>query len=146
MKYKYIPDTTKERAYIFDIDGTLADIGTRNPYDFDKVDEDTVVHNVRTILVDLMARGNHIILFTGRNEVCKDKTIRWLMDNQIPFSKLIMRSLGDTRKDWVMKQHMFESDIAPYYNVTGVFDDRDCVVKMWREIGLTCLQPNYGAF
>ena len=31
-------------------------------------------------------------------------------------------------------------------NVEAVFDDRDKVVNMWRENGLTCMQVAYGNF
>ena len=32
------------------------------------------------------------------------------------------------------------------HEVVAVFDDRDKVVKMWREIGLTCMQVAPGNF
>ena len=32
------------------------------------------------------------------------------------------------------------------YNVLGVFDDRDQVVSVWRSLGLTCFQVNWGNF
>lgn len=41
---------------------------------------------------------------------------------------------------------MYETQIAPYYRVTAVFDDRQQVVDMWREIGLTCCQVAPGNF
>jgi hypothetical protein len=31
-------------------------------------------------------------------------------------------------------------------DVVAVFDDRDKVVNMWRENGLTCMQVAYGNF
>jgi len=145
MKYKYKPDKSRPSVYIFDIDGTLADMGKRHPYDFDKVDEDTLIEPVADMLRSL-AEKNQIVLLTGRNEVCRDKTMQWLKDNNILYNQLLMRNMGDVRKDAIMKQHFFEEELAPYYNVLGVFDDRDICVKMWREIGLTCYQPAYGNF
>jgi len=42
---------------------------------------------------------------------------------------------------------MFETHIRNKYFVEMVIDDRDQVVAMWRkELGLTCLQVDYGDF
>ena len=40
-----------------------------------------------------------------------------------------------------MQEHNF--DIG---NVLGVFEDRDRVVKMWRDLGITCFQVAEGDF
>lgn len=45
-----------------------------------------------------------------------------------------------------MKKEIYEKYIKGKYNVMGVFDDRDRVVEMWRSIGLTCFQVDYGKF
>ncbi len=39
-----------------------------------------------------------------------------------------------------VKEEMFRTKIEPRYEVAGVIDDRDRLVKMWRRIGLVCLQ------
>ena len=57
-----------------------------------------------------------------------------------------MRQNSDRRPDDVIKAEIYETCIEPYYNVLYVFDDRDRVVKMWREKGLTCLQVAEGNF
>ena len=36
--------------------------------------------------------------------------------------------------------------ILDKYNVAFVLDDRDQVVRVWRDLGLTCLQVDYGDF
>ena len=83
---------------------------------------------------------------TGRDGICEKETAEWLTKNLIPYNGLVMRTAGDNRKDNIVKLELFKKHIADNYNVMGVFDDRDSVVKMWRDIGLTCLQANYGAF
>ena len=61
------------------------------------------------------------------------------------YKKLVMRKTGDYRKDSIVKREMFEEHIEGKYNVLFVLDDRNQVVDMWRkELGLTCLQCNYG--
>jgi hypothetical protein len=57
-----------------------------------------------------------------------------------------MRTDGDDRNDGIIKTEIFDKYIRNIYNVIAVFDDRDSVVKAWRNIGLLCLQVNYGDF
>jgi hypothetical protein len=57
-----------------------------------------------------------------------------------------MRTEGDHRSDDIVKKEIYEKRIAPWYDVVAVFDDRDKVVKMWRDLGLLCCQVYYGDF
>jgi hypothetical protein len=58
-----------------------------------------------------------------------------------------MRAEKDNRKDSIIKRELFDKHIRDKYHVDFVLDDRDQVVRMWRrELGLTCLQVNYGNF
>jgi hypothetical protein len=59
---------------------------------------------------------------------------------------LLMRPEGDHRSDEVVKKEIWEKKIKPWYDVVAVFDDRDRVVKMWRDEGLLCVQSYYGDF
>lgn len=135
----------KQNAFIFDIDGTLSIIGDRSPYDFSRVGEDTVNESVLNILNSLK-NDNNIIIVSGREETCMDETRKWLEDNDIYFDDIIMRKEGDKRKDSIVKEEIYHEFIEPKFNIIGVFDDRDQVVDMWRSLGLTCLQVNYGKF
>lgn len=57
------------------------------------------------------------------------------------------RSVEDRgRPDDDVKYDMFYREVAHRFNVLYVIDDRDKVVKMWRDIGLTCAQVAYGDF
>lgn len=58
----------------------------------------------------------------------------------------ILRGFNDYRDDPIIKQEIYETYIKPYTDVDYVFDDRDRVVKMWRDIGLRCLQVQEGDF
>ena len=60
--------------------------------------------------------------------------------------ELFMRPTGDTRKDSILKKEIYDNHIKGKYNVKYVLDDRDSVVEMWREQGLTCLQVAPGDF
>lgn len=139
-----------KHIYIFDIDGTVAEKGDRSPYDWEKVDEDKPKENVIQIARILNKSGYYIFFFSGRDEICREKTEKWICMhfNWDPGDfRLEMRKKGDMRKDTIVKKEMFEQHIKDKFYVAAVFDDRDAVVQLWRrEIGLTCLQVNYGNF
>lgn len=136
----------KQNCYIFDIDGTLAKMNGRSPYDYTKVDTDIPNHNITMIARLLSQSMLPIIIVSGRESSCKDDTINWLNKNSIPFNALIMRKTGDNRNDAIIKKEIYKEFIEPNYNVLAVFDDRNRVVDMWRSLGLTCLQVDYGNF
>lgn len=145
----------KRKAVIVDIDGTVALRGTdadaRGPFDWDRVHEDTpnqpVIHLVKTF----MALGYVIIFVSGRDAVCSMATLMWLdalhIGPQGDDDALFMRNKDDNRHDTEVKREIYERDIAPRYDVHYVLDDRNSVVKMWREeLGLTVLQVAEGDF
>lgn len=136
----------KQNAYIFDIDGTLAKMTGRSPYDYTQVHTDVPNHNITMIARLLKQSGLPIILCSGRKEECREATQEWLRNNSIPWDYLYMRATGDDRKDSIIKKEIYDTHIKDKYNVLAVFDDRNQVVDMWRSLGLTCLQCDYGNF
>lgn len=138
-------DITLPDCVICDIDGTLAHMRGRSPYDWHRVGEDAPDKNVIELLKSLKD-SYEIILFSGRNNRSEKETVDWLNENDIPYNQLYMRQDGDSRADSVVKQEMYESKVKGKFNVISVFDDRDQVVDMWRENGLKCLQVERGDF
>lgn len=57
-----------------------------------------------------------------------------------------MRPEGNNEKDSIIKRRMFDEYIRGKYYVDFVLDDRNQVVEMWRNMGLTCLQVAEGDF
>jgi phosphoserine phosphatase len=49
------------------------------------------------------------------------------------------------RKDSIVKYEILQEIVKEYF-IPFVFDDRDQVVRMWREAGLRCLQVASGNF
>lgn len=135
----------KDIAYIFDMDGTLALMKNRSPFEWSKVGDDELNVAVGTTLVGL-AQDAKIIILSGRDEVCRAETEAWLKQYHLPYETLLMRSEGDNRKDNIVKKELYENNIKDKYTVIGVFDDRDQVVSLWRRLGLTCFQVDYGNF
>lgn len=144
----YVAHTVLTPAYICDVDGTVAlNTGTRSPYDWSRVGEDEPNVAVVRVLKRLEKKAR-IIFMSGRDEECRATTVTWLV-GQMPWLStidLFMRPQGDTRPDWVVKAELFDAHVRDQYNVLGVFDDRDQVVRMWREMGLTVLQVADGNF
>ena len=146
--WKYEPDETLPGAWIFDIDGTLAlNEGHRSPYDYSLVEGD--VPNVPVIdLANELTwdRPSSLIIVSGRDDACRDATVRWLKRYFVAYAAIFMREAGDRRDDAIVKLEILRDKIAPRWRVYGVFDDRNRVIRMWRDVGLLCCQVNYGAF
>lgn len=146
----YVPEAGKPIAIICDLDGTIAlHANKRSPYDYAKCEGDVLNESVAHIVKLYAASGYTILYVSGREAWCQPQTEKWLAKHDMPFGgrhKLLMRPSGDQRKDNIVKAELFNGNIRDHYDVRFVLDDRDQVVKMWRELGLTCLQVNYGAF
>lgn len=140
---KYVEDINLPHAIIVDIDGTLAKMVNRNPFEWNKVKHDSCNDVIKQMVNDY--KGN-VIIFTGRDGVCKTDTIEWLHLNDIKYDKLFMRDCGNTEKDSIIKQRMFDNNIRGKYYIDYILDDRNQVVEMWRSIGLICLQVAEGDF
>lgn len=144
----YVPDTTLPPAYIFDIDGTLADSrGVRDVYDNTRVHLDKLIESVACVQDALDFVDFSIIHLSGRAEGCREQTQDWLRANVAANRgvSLFMRAEGDRRDDAVVKSELFDL-VAQHYNVLGVFDDRARVVNMWRTRGLKTFHVDYGQF
>lgn len=134
-----IDPTTKDDAIIVDLDGTLAINTGRDYYDYSRVIEDEV--NERVYALFHYSREK-IIIVSGRDDVCMDKTKQWLNNNDIHYDEVFMRKTGDTRKDWIVKQEIYDKHIKDKYHVLYAIDDRPQVCRMWRSLGMFVLQVN----
>lgn len=132
----------KPTAILCDIDGTLAHMKDRGPFDWARVGED----DVDLVVADLIKLYPHVILMSGRKSICRPETEKWLEDYGILYDLLFMRQEDDDRQDGIVKWELYEEHIRPNYNIEFVLDDRNHVVKMWREHGLKCLQVEEGDF
>lgn len=154
-------DPNKQKSIIVDVDGTLALRNNRSPFDYEKAGEDSADFRMCNIIKSLIeSEENYQVFFlTGREDIgnCRQITEDWISTHVYPKHghagflpkdnwKLLMRSEGDHRPDEVVKKEIYENRIAFWYNVVAVFDDRDKVVKMWRDLGLLCVQPYWGDF
>ena len=148
------------KTVIFDLDGTLALIDKRRALAAKpdgKINWKTFF-NPENIILDepnvpviemakmLKKQGHSIVIFSGRDSISKVETILWLQKFGVPFDVLKMRPQGTFTPDDTLKQNWLDQLFPDKSDVLCVFDDRDKVVKMWRENGLTCFQVDYGNF
>lgn len=141
-----ILDKNKEDVIVCDIDGTLAHMnGKRGPFDWNKVDRDDVDIIVADRLRKHRKLGERIIILTGRDESCRELTTEWLNFYDIPFDDMFMRPKDDYRKDSLVKKEIYNNELSKY-NVLFVYDDRNQVVDMWRELGVKVFQVEPGNF
>jgi len=139
-------DRFKPKAVLCDLDGTLAIMGDRSPYHGEACKVDIINSTLHTLLKKYQESGYRLILLSGRNGSSRMNTEKWLKDNGVRYDRLIMRGEEDYRRDVVVKKEIYENCIENEYQVEIVFDDRNSVVDMWRDLGLVCFQVNKGDF
>jgi len=158
---------SNDKWIIFDLDGTLADIEDRRIYSMNEYTNKMnweVFFDPKNIKMDkpntpvimmaqaLKAFGYKIAILSGRSNVTKDVTKDWLNQYEVPYDILKMRPTGNKWKwmpDEKLKSRWFGQLFANHIDepeIVCVFDDRQKVVDMWREIGLTCMQVAPGNF
>ena len=151
-----------KNTVIFDLDGTLADITARKKLatkpngklDWDKffdpfnIKLDVPNEPVVKLAQMFAENGFNIVIFSGRSDKTKFTTRSWLSNNRIPFHSLVMRPHKTMNfvPDEVLKKQMLDDAPFDIDDVYLVVDDRQKVVDMWRNLGLTVFQVAPGDF
>ena len=139
-------------CYIVDIDGTVALIDGRSPYDGGNAHTDKVNMPIVNLIDNFRnAASDAIIIFsTGRDEKFRDITMQWLQEKGIYIaadSMLLMRPAGEKKPDAEVKKDNYFAYIHGLYNVELVIEDRARVTKMYRdELRLPTIEPWYSNF
>ncbi|UPU15903.1 polynucleotide kinase [Stenotrophomonas virus Jojan60] len=148
----YVPDESLPPAIIVDLDGTLAILGDRNPYDAANCHLDTLDETVSDIATKFWEDDYHIIFLSGRKETYRTQTEQWLDHHEWSPQVLpnvhgpFMRASADGRPDFVVKAELFDKHVRGKFNVRFALDDRDQVVRLWRDMGIKTLQVADGNF
>jgi hypothetical protein len=144
----------KNQSIIVDLDGTLTNF--RHRYHllddelnhesefFAKCIDDKIYDWCRTI-VNALYPTHNIFIVTGRPDIVRTQTKRWLQRHGVNYDDLFMRSTGDYSDDGEAKKSIYKKDLKDK-NVRFVIDDRAHVVDMWRSLGLVCLQCAEGRY
>lgn len=138
-------------AYSFDIDGTLAIMQGRSPYDPTRYHEDTPDRALQDILwrlQDSVVPGvdDSFIGLSGRSEDYRAETEAWLEGWGLSLDALFMRPSGDSRNDAIVKSELVDNYISNMYDVIAHFDDRQRVVDALRAKNMKVLQVASGDF
>jgi len=140
---------------IFDLDGTLALNEHRQHFlkqkspDWKSFTAACIDDLPNTPIIDLCnlfnCCGYKNYILSGRSADVQKQTIKWLKEHSVFYQKLYMREVDDFRDDRIVKKEMLDKYIDKS-KVAWIFDDRNKVVSMWREEGLSCLQVAEGDF
>lgn len=146
---------------IFDLDGTLALTEHRQHFLKEKPKNWKAFHEacvddepnwpIIKVCKTFIKSGDLVYIFSGRSEDVRWQTVEWLRKHGIGDLILRMRESKDFRDDRLVKREMLTAltrDRAPKITKenTLIFDNRQKVVDMWREMGLTCCQVAPGDF
>lgn len=140
---------------IFDIDGTLADISHRQHMVRGKRKDwrgffaacvDDAPHEAVIAILRALCDRFRIYLVSGRSDEVRQETVDWLALNHVPWHELIMRRQGDHTPDNILKIGWVKGGRIPQDRILCVFDDRDKVVRAWRDAGIPCFQVAEGNF
>jgi predicted kinase len=143
-----VQNETLPPTIVCDLDGSLARIGNRSPYDASNCDvvDFPMEMTVETVKLYYQA-GYKIVFCTGRMEKDRAPSSRFI-ERCVPGMEYVLfcRPDNDQRKDHIVKEEMFNNNIKGKYWVKLVIDDRNSVVQGWRKMGLVCWQVADGDF
>lgn len=141
---------------VVDIDGTIADCGERanlyintSPKDWDRfysscINDKPIIPIVK--LVQELSTIYSIVFCSGRRESCREDTEKWLCRNGLDgYVAMLLRPNNDYRHDTLVKPEILDG-FCGKDDVAFILEDRNSMVKKWRELGYTCLQVAEGDF
>ena len=128
------------KAIIVDIDGTIAEISHRNPYDASLCLDDGVNEHVLKTVLLYRDSGSKVIFLSGRDSKYRDLTKEWLNTFVGGEFELFMRPEGNSEKDFIIKNNIFNEEVKGKYFVELVIDDRLQVCELWHELGLPLMR------
>jgi hydroxymethylpyrimidine pyrophosphatase-like HAD family hydrolase len=146
----------KAKAAIFDLDGTLADLNGRSPYDDGQelCEQDLLHEHIAELARMYHNNGYAVLVVSGRYRRFIQPTMRWLNAHRIPFYGIWMRPnfmvnekgkiTPNYESDTVIKERIYREEIEPHFDVKMVYDDRPKVIRMWRELGLNVADVGKG--
>lgn len=114
---------------------------------YDRCGEDEPIEQIVSLVRVLQEDpAFKIILCSGRIESCRNVTQAWMDDHSIYPEEILLRKNNDNRHDIIVKPEMLLDAGISTEQIAFVIEDRNSMVKKWREMGLVCLQPAEGDF
>src|SRR5579885_2339419 len=116
-------------AVVCDLDGTLSlfnsinrdgsvtiqheGVHARSPYDASKCDQDAINEPVAAVLEAMHKAGYKIVFCSGREDLYREQTERFIQKHLSFEYELFMRKTSDQRKDSIIKEEIYNNNIAP---------------------------------
>ena len=138
--------TGKPKCIVIDMDSTMCFNTTKRPWFGDGAAEGMINDVPNTGMCDMIRQLQEdfvIVVATGRDTTQEAVTKEWLAKQGINADEFYFRTNKDYRKGVVVKKEQIEA-ILEKYDIVAIFDDCEPIVNMYREMGLTVLQPNKG--
>ena len=138
--------TGKPKCIVIDMDSTMCFNTTKRPWFGDGAAEGMIDDVPNTGMCDMIRKLQEdfvIVVATGRDTTQEAVTKEWLAKQGINADEFYFRTNKDYRKGVVVKKEQIEA-ILEKYDIVAIFDDCEPIVDMYREMGLTVLQPNKG--
>lgn len=151
FSWPILVNESKLKAIIIDIDDTLSNAGHRRkhiesePRNWERFFQGMQYDPVNLHIKKVMdSYDSEIILLTGRIMQYKDITEKWLNDNDIKYSLLIMKP-NEIKyiNDFMFKEQVYKKQISRQYNVEYAIDDRQVVREMFEALNVKCYHPDY---
>lgn len=151
MERKRAFDIRKPSAIVVDMDATLCLNTSGRPFYGEGAAEGMAKDAPIPEIVELVKlysdhSDTNVIILSGREDTpeIREATETWLHKYGIYPTGVLLRSIGDYSKGEVCKKELMEH-VLKSYNVKFVIDDNNRCVQMYRDMGLTVLQPNEGS-
>lgn len=159
----------KDKIYIFDFDGTIADSKHRHHFLQDEIDgitvpktgtnkdwtsffaaqdQDIPFDGILLIMKALYQAGYVIIILTARPENQRNVSVDWLKRYNVKYDALIMRPTGCREDDTTLKVHQLKQYFSKSQRqrIQTIFEDRRRVVQSLRAAGYHVCHVEEGDF
>lgn len=144
-----------KQVVIFDIDGVLSEPSKRLIYIkqepklwdkfYENCESDKPIGAGCSVAYSCVRELNIVKFLTGRPEKCRKATLEWLheyISEDIRSEDLIMRENWNPVPDVSFKRKIGEE--IGFDNILCVFEDKENIVNMWLENGVTCFKTKQG--
>jgi predicted kinase len=129
-------DENLDKCVVYDLDGSMALISHRNPYDASNCIKDTPHKHVVDMCKLHHNTGHKVFFFSGREDKHREVTEEWLnIHFGYPY-ELHMRETNNNEDDAKLKRRLFETHIKNKHCLVAWVDDRLKVCRFVFEAGL----------
>ena len=136
----------KPKCIVIDMDSTVCFNMSKRPWFGEGAAEGMIDDVPNTGVCDIIRQLQEqylIVVATGRDTSQEEVTKQWLARQGINVDEYFFRTNGDYRKGVEVKKEEITA-ILEKYDIVAIFEDCEPIVQMYRDMGLTVLQPNKG--